>query len=255
MLRNKEIVADLDSRFLNEKRRIRIYLPKGYDGQKRYPVLYMHDGQNIVRRAEASHRSWKVTKALKRMGKEVIVVGVDCVQPRNRDYYPYKIKNTISMKGMESTSKEYLSFLIDEVKPYVDGNFKTLPEREHSYLAGSSLGGCITAYCAMTRPGVFSVYGVFSPALSMMKDLFRKDFEKYGTDMQGTYFVSVGSMEHKQFKDRPMMRDLFRRDYEMYTALLEGCGANLAKKKYYVGGEHTESHWAKQFYDFIKVLP
>lgn len=233
---------------------VRVYLPTSYDGKKRFPVLYMHDGQNIVKKARLSRQSWDVTKTLSKLKKDIIVVGVDSDIHRTEDYYPYPMALKKGKPAVPSCADAYLDFLVDYVKPMIDHRYKTLSDPKHTYLAGSSLGGLITAYAALKKKGIFGVYGIFSIAFTMADDSFIKDYKRLGTDLGGRYYLAVGDREIVQGKGIAKRRGIFKEDYETYKQLLLDSGAKLSFDKVYKGAQHREIYWAKQFPDFAKLL-
>jgi predicted alpha/beta superfamily hydrolase len=150
---------------LNRQRTVRIYVPPGYTtATKHYPVLYMHDGQNLFDNATAYAGEWGVDETLdglaQSQGLELIVVGIDNggVQ-RMTELNPWNNARFGTGEG-----KAYMDFIVDVVKPMVDANYRTLPEREHTGVMGSSMGGLISHYAILQYPKVFSKAGIFSPA-------------------------------------------------------------------------------------------
>lgn len=150
---------------LNRQRTLRLYLPPGYaTSGKRYPVLYMHDGQNLFDDATAYAGEWGVDETLDRLAKEqgleLIVVGVDNggVQ-RMTELNPWDHARFGPGEG-----ERYMDFIVNVVKPLVDKNYRTLAAREHTGVMGSSMGGLISHYAILHYPKVFGVAGIFSPA-------------------------------------------------------------------------------------------
>jgi predicted alpha/beta superfamily hydrolase len=140
-------------------RPIHVYLPPGYDQHPghRYPVLYMHDGQNLFG-PDALFGGWRVERALDRLiaagqVEPLIVIGVGNTGARMREYIP-------EADGGEAS--RYARFLIDELKPWVDASWRTLPGREHTGTCGSSLGGLVSTYLAWEHPDVFARAGSLS---------------------------------------------------------------------------------------------
>ena len=159
--------------YVDENRKVRIYLPKGYDeGEKRYPVVYMHDGQNVFTNEGAfGGCSWGVKETLEAMEQNgetdgIIVVGVDNNGERRfEDYSPWK--NTIGNAGFTVNTRGgdgalYTKFLVDDLKPWIDAHYRTLPDYDHTAVCGSSMGGLLSAYMAAAKPEVFGCAGVFS---------------------------------------------------------------------------------------------
>jgi predicted alpha/beta superfamily hydrolase len=151
-------------------RTIRVYLPRGYSENttKRYPVLYMHDGQNLFL-GMGAFGSWNAdTNAnnLIRFGKmrETIIVGVDNTSDRLREYTP---PGCSPPGGGSALGGNYASFLIDELKPVIDANYRTLPDVENTGVLGSSMGGLISAYLGWERSDTFHRIGAFSSSFQV----------------------------------------------------------------------------------------
>ncbi len=151
-------LPQMHSRFLELDRDVIVWFPPGYDEQtgRRYPVLYMHDGRQVFDPATSTWgKDWQVDEHAQHMIlngeiEPVIVVAVDCTDARMEEYAP-------SRKG-----GDYLRFLMEELKPFVDARWRTIPER--SYIAGASMGGLISFYAAWTHPEVYKGAACLSPA-------------------------------------------------------------------------------------------
>ena len=168
-------VSVLDSAFLipqlGRPRRVWIYLPPGYAASgRRYPVLYMHDGQNVFDAATSGFGEWGVDETLDslhaRGGPDAIVVAVDHGGTRRLDEYsPWR---NARYGGGEGAA--YVDFLVRTLKPYIDRRYRTLPDAAHTGVAGSSMGGLISLYAGLKYPETFGRVGVFSPALWFAAD-------------------------------------------------------------------------------------
>lgn len=150
---------------LGRERTIRVYLPPGYEtSNKRYPVLYMHDGQNLFDAASSYSGEWGVDETLNELartkGLELIVVGIDHGEAlRVRELNAWDNERFGKGEG-----RQYVDFLVDTVKPYIDKNYRTKPGRADTAIMGSSLGGLISQYAIEQYPQVFGKAGLFSPA-------------------------------------------------------------------------------------------
>ncbi|MEN9564046.1 MAG: hypothetical protein RIR73_2290 [Chloroflexota bacterium] len=155
-------------------RHVDVWLPKDYSEGKRYAVLYMHDGQNIVEAVSSiGGISWRIDQAIERLGKEVIVVGVwNHDEIRWREYLPQQPFESAAFDGVrsallkrmggESFSDLYLKHLVEEVKPFVDNTYASLPEKQSTIVMGSSMGGLISLYAISQYPHVFGGAGCVS---------------------------------------------------------------------------------------------
>ncbi len=147
-------------------RNVSIWLPPGYDaGKKRYPVIYMHDGQNLFDPSTSyGGKTWGVTEALVAMKRNAIVVGVWNTKLRGREYFPQKLfallppeqqTNMRHTYGGDPISDAYLRFLVAELKPYIDKTYRTRKGHSDTSIMGSSMGGLISLYAMAEYPKVF----------------------------------------------------------------------------------------------------
>jgi cyclomaltodextrinase len=162
---NVHVLAPLAMPQLGRERTLRVYLPPGYThSRKRYPVLYMHDGQNLFDAATAFLGEWGVDEALNELAKtkglELIVVGIDNGgEHRNTELNAWDNPDHKPGEG-----RAYMQFIVDTVKPYIDAHYRTKSDRENTAIMGSSLGGLISHYAICEYPNVFSKAGLFSPS-------------------------------------------------------------------------------------------
>jgi predicted alpha/beta superfamily hydrolase len=156
------------------RRRIWLYLPPDYaTSQRRYPVLYLQDGQNIFDEATAYAGEWAVDKTLNELAASgqdptgCVVVAIDNGGERRLDEYSPWVNERLK-KGGEGS--RYVDFLVQTLKPYIDKHYRTKPDPAHTGIAGSSMGGLIALYAGVKYPTVFGRVGVFSPAFWFAKD-------------------------------------------------------------------------------------
>ena len=159
-------------------RNLSIWLPPGYasDGEG-FPVLYMHDGQNLFDSTKAYiGAEWGVDEWISKLMAEkklpaTIVVGIWNTKYRFREYDPakpfYNLPDSAQSRLVEEwggvpLSDEYLKFIVEELKPYIDSHYNTLTDREHTTIMGSSMGGLISAYALVEYPDVFGKAGCLS---------------------------------------------------------------------------------------------
>jgi predicted alpha/beta superfamily hydrolase len=179
---------------LNRYRRIRIYLPEGYaKSKKKYPVMYMHDGQNLFDDSTAAFGEWGVDECLDSLIKKnkpaCIVVGIDNGPQRFNEYNPYDFQQFGKGEG-----DLYLEFLVQTLKPFIDKQYRTNPAKENTIIAGSSMGGLISYYAMLQYPGVFGKAGVFSPAFWTAPQI-KNVTESLSRKVNGKFFFYMGGKE------------------------------------------------------------
>lgn len=221
---------------LERKRQLRLYLPPGYaTSNKRYPVLYMHDGQNLFDNATAYAGEWKVDEtldALAREGRlEMIVVGID----NGQDKRMTELNAWDNERIGKGEGREYTDFIVKTVKPMIDRQYRTLPGREHTAIMGSSMGGLASHYAMVQYPQIFSKAGVFSPAYWTAQPSF--DFvAAKPVPKDARVFLLMGE------KEGPQMNADVKRMAEVVKKT--GHPAANTVLKIVPGAEHNEAFWA-----------
>jgi len=224
---------------LNRYRKIIVYLPPSYTtSNQRYPVVYMHDGQNLFDEATSLSGEWKIDETLDMFSakgiEEAIIIGI---------YHgdEYRIEELTPWENTENgggNGNNYLNFIVETLKPYVDSHLRTSPEREFTAIGGSSLGGLISFYAALKYPQIFSQYYIFSPSFWFSEEIFKmaEDFEKQYS--QQFYFL-CGEQESQS-----MVADMKR-----MTEILQSKGFTNRElhQKIVRGGKHNETFWSKEF--------
>lgn len=220
------------SPILNNKRDIVVWLPTSYNPiknpEKRYPVLYMHDGQNIMDPKTAYvGKDWRVDETVLKLIrqkkiKEIIVVGI-YNSPDRLDEYSW------SEKG-----QNYLKFIVAELKPFIDSAYKTLSDKDNTAIMGSSMGGLISFYAAWHYPEVFSMAGCMSSSFYYNNDRSIKQVEEYtGPKKHVMFYIDHG--EDGNVRGQRMFVELSKKGYII--------GQDI--DYYYApGAEHNEREWA-----------
>lgn len=223
----------------NRNRRIWIYLPQDYFlTTHAYPVLYMHDGQNLFDAPYSFVGEWKVDESMLTLANasssDCIVIGIDNGGGnRIEEYTPYQNPTYGGGRG-----EDYATFLVETLKPFIDNNFRTLPQPAHTGIAGSSLGGLISFYAGLTYPDVFGKVGVFSPSFwysdSLMADV--KDYEV----SPGQLFYIMGARNESSNMEP---------DIDKYIQLLraQGVAEDQIARVIRPNGAHSEWFWAQEF--------
>lgn len=239
---------------LQGTRRIWVYLPPDYETntEKYYPVLYMHDGQNVFE--NGGYGSWRVQDALNELynaGKEVgIVVAIDNGPGRLSEYSPFPGNLGSDFPGSSTTGDgdKYLEAIITNIIPYINQNYRTLTDRDNTGICGSSMGGLISYYAALKQESLFGRIGIVSPAFWYCQDDLTEYVNQWTGDFTGStrmYFI-CGDSESQSMV--PVMQDF----YDL-TKTKGYADSNLAYEVV-IGGEHNEKDWAAQItriYEFL----
>lgn len=231
---------------LGRNRRVRIYLPHNYDEiTAHYPVLYMHDGQNLFSASESFAGEWEVDETLtdfENNGYEgCIVVAIDNGgQYRINEYTPWA---NAQYGGGDGAA--YTEFIVNTLKPYIDENYRTLTGRESTGIMGSSLGGLISHYAALTYPEIFSKAGVLSPSFWFSSTVYDYSYAQPSDNNIKFYFLAGGQESNSLPQEVENMID---------TLIAAGHDENFLKYKYVANGQHSEWFWAQEFPEAFEWL-
>lgn len=240
-------VSVMDTAFfipqLNRYRKIWIYLPSSYKSSKEYyPVLYMHDGQNIFDNYTSGYGEWGIDECLdsimKNGNNECIVVGIDNGPKRLNEYNPYDNERFGPGEG-----KAYAAFLAETLKPFIDGHYRTKKDRINTIVAGSSMGGLISYYTLLAYPAVFGKAGVFSPAFWTAPGI-TKATDSLASTINGKLFFYMGGLEGDEY-----MEDMY--------GVMQQLGTKSSALIYGVTdpeGRHNEAAWRKWFPEFFRFI-
>lgn len=234
-----KIAKDVYSPQLENRRDILVHLPPSYDySSKHYPVIYMQDGQNLFDHGTSfAGVDWAVDEtmtALANDGIEAIIVGIPHMGERRvNEYNPFA-------EVWQGAGEPYVRFLTETIKPAIDRDFRTMPDRAHTGILGSSMGALISLY-AFFHTDVFGMVGAMSPALwigggRIYYDIIDQPFK------HGRVYLDNGTRESSA---RKLNELLIRKGYQR--------GVDL---KYVVehDAEHTESAWARRLPDALRFL-
>src|SRR6187431_2401772 len=225
---------------LNRTRRVWIYLPPSYSASnKKYPVLYMHDGQNVFDDATSFSGEWGVDEALDTLGlktKECIIVGIDNGgDKRLNEYCPYDFSLQGGQKG-KGEGDLYVQFLAKTLKPFIDKKYRTFKDSKNTFTAGSSMGGLISMYAVLKYPKVFGGAGVFSPAFWVGPKIF-DDIRSKGKKVNAKIYFYAGDEEGESMV--PMTLRAFNEMHKVSKSKM--CEVIRA------GGKHNEPRWRVEF--------
>ncbi len=232
-------------------RRLYVYLPRGYEaGDRRYPVLYMFDGHNVFYDSHATYgRSWGMKRYLEKTGLQLILAAVECNPEGTRrlnEYAPWDFTAT-GLGRMEGLGKVTMDWLTGELKPMIDAEYRTLPDREHTMIAGSSFGGLITLYAAVEYNAFFSRAAALSPSLWVRPGIMNEMIKGSRLASPTRVYMDLGSAEVGKHVEA--YRSMFNT-----AKLLSLSGADVAAR-IVPGAEHNEAAWEKRipvFFDYLK---
>ena len=220
------------SEILQNERDIIVWLPPGYESEllKNYPVLYMHDGQNILDpKTSFAGMDWRVDETASKLIKsgklkEIIIVGIYNNDERLEEY-------SDSEKG-----NNYIKFIIEELIPFINSNYRTKPEKENTAIMGSSMGGLISFLAAWKFPNIFGKAGCLSSSFYYDDEKAIKMVKDYKGDKK----------EIKIYIDHG--EDGLPRGQKMFCALSDKNFIIGTDIDYYYapGAEHTENAWAER---------
>jgi predicted alpha/beta superfamily hydrolase len=244
------------SRFLTSDRDIIVYLPPGYDKErgKRYPVLYLHDGQNLFDGATSfipggEWRMDETAQALIASGeiKPLIIVGVYNAGRERIDEYTPSVDAEVKQGGRADL---YGRMLVEELKPFIDGQYRTLRGPTATGLGGSSLGGLVSLYLGLKYPQVFGKLAVVSPSVWWDKRAIVRDVQAYDKRAHARIWLDIGTKESRN----PM--DAVNDTRALRDALIAKGWKENADLKYFEaeGAEHNEKAWAARAGQMLKFL-
>jgi len=229
---------------LGRQRRVWIYLPAGYATSKRkYPVIYMHDGQNLFDAYTSGYGEWGIDEILDKMPEkeESIIVGIDHGgEYRITEYDPY------DSKYGKGRGNDYVYFLAKTLKPYIDGHYRTKTDARHTTIAGSSMGGLISMYAVLKYPQVFGNAGIFSPAFWIAApDIYKYAQQQKLPAYARFYFVCGDAESDSMVADMQKMVDIIR---------AKGKGPDKTPVVIVKGAIHNEKQWNGDFPGFYAWL-
>jgi enterochelin esterase-like enzyme len=250
---------EFQSRVFRNTRFLRVWLPPGYDDAKNsgrhYPVLYLNDGQNLFEAATSyAGVEWQVDETADRLIREdavlaMIIVGIDNTgKDRIREYMPHRSMNPMMLRVQ---GRYYPDFLIKEVMPFVERNYRVGAGPENTGLGGSSLGGLIALYTAMVRPGVIGRLLVESPSLWASHRQAIKESRSVRIWPERIY-LGVGTAEAGSAeRSRTVVDDVRELAAILRRAVLSEKRLRLVVKD---GAGHNEAAWAERFPEALRFL-
>lgn len=226
---------ELEAPQLKTSKKIWVYLPLDYDqSTKKYPVIYMHDAQNLFDSKTSYAGEWKVDETLDSLKAQVIVIGIEHGNDkRMEELTPFK-----NEKYGGGNADAYLDFIVSTLKPHVDAKYRTKPKAKHTTIFGSSLGGLVSFYAVLKYPEVFGNAGVFSPSFWFSADIY--EYAKNAEKSKAKLYFLCGDSESED-----MVADLQRMTQIMSENRCD-C-KNLTQEIVIKDGRHNEKMWSEQF--------
>ena len=239
-----DVIPDVYSPELDNSREIVVYRPASYDkGTSRYPVIYMHDGQNLFDPETSFAGEWGVDRAIAhapRKARRALVVGIpNRGAERLDEYSPFIDAQRGGGKG-----DAYVDFIVNTIKPMIDDRYRTIPDAESTGIVGSSMGGLLSLYAFFRQPAHFGFVGALSPSLWYAEAAIFGWVEN-APFVPGRIYLDTGTREGPRTLSNARA---------MY-ALLEEKGYRRGRDLQWVedhGGLHNEAAWGRRF---KKALP
>lgn len=233
-------------------RRAYLYLPDSWneDQSLRYPVLYMFDGHNVFFDEDATYgKSWGMLEYMDYTQTQMIIAAVECSHDpdngRLSEYAPFSCRLP-ELDNVRGRGKITMDWFVNVFKPEIDQNFPTLSGREHTYIAGSSMGGLMSLYAVMKYNRVFSRCAALSPSIWVATERLEKMLRTARVKSDTVIYMDYGSRE---LSSHPGMAAKFRD----VTSLLLERKINLTSR-IVPGGDHSEASWERQIPFFMDIL-
>ena len=181
-------------------RRIHIYLPDDYEqSEERYPVIYMYDGHNLFYDSDATYgKSWGIKDFLDNYDKKFIVVGMECNHEGSKrldEYCPYTLSQS-HLGNIQGQGVEYMEWVVNELKPYIDATYRTLSSRENTMIAGSSMGGLMSLYSVIKHNDVFSKAACLSSSIGLCMNEIKQEIADSQLNVDTKIYLDWGSEEY-----------------------------------------------------------
>jgi predicted alpha/beta superfamily hydrolase len=239
------------SRYLEHDRTVIVYLPPHYDpaSSDRYPVLYLHDGQNVFDRATSFGEEWHVDESAENLIatgeiEPLIIVGIyNTGEHRLDEYTP----TPESERGRGGHADDYGRMLVEELKPFIDTTYNTLPSAASTAIGGSSLGGLLTLHLGLRYPTAFSRLAVLSPSIWWDERVILREVEALPHKLPMRIWLDAGTAEGVDTLDnvRALRDALVAKGWTI--------GDDLAYLEAQ-GGEHNEQSWGARVDRVLKFL-
>lgn len=233
--------------YLNATRKISALLPHDYHkSNKKYPVLYLQDGQNLFN-PSATYGDWAIDKSMAKLAEDglgdVIIIAIDHgEEERIIEYLPYYHPRFGKGKG-----NFYIQFMIDKLIPYINNKYRTLTDFEHTGIGGSSMGGLISLHAGLSNPGVFGKMMIFSPSLWISRMIFNHTKTFKPLEESKIYLYAGGQESKEHLPNAQMLETIIR------NKMVKGHNIDFHFSVNKLGN-HSEIHWREEFPKALKWL-
>ncbi|MFN7250334.1 MAG: alpha/beta hydrolase [Anaerobacillus sp.] len=242
----------------NRKRTVRVYLPNDYyeNEDKAYPVLYMHDGQNLFRDEDAGYGvCWGIADYLDQSEIEVIVVGIDCNTEgfkRLDEYSPWKSTTMSKIFPMFSEEiggegQQYIDYIVNELKPMIDEKYRT--KQAETAMAGSSMGGLISTYAACAYPTIFKKVASVSSAYWFNQEEIEHFIRESDLSSIEKFYMDIGTKEATETIDGERYVQSSRDIYAILKDKVSDCQFEIIEDAL-----HNEDAWRKRVPEIFRYL-
>lgn len=240
------------SRGNKEKRLAYIYLPESYfkEPERRYPVLYMFDGHNVFLDSDATYgKSWGMKRYMDYSKMDLIIAAVACSQDpdngRLKEYSPFTFEDE-TFGLIQGRGKSTMNWFTNSFKRMVDNRYRTIPDRDHTFIAGSSMGGLMSLYALLQYNSVYSRAAALSPSLWTAPEKMAALISRVPLYPNTVLYMDYGSEE---FHNHPSIKEdflgisnmLMERDIPVTCRIVPN-------------GTHCEANWEKQLPFFLNTL-
>lgn len=234
---------------LERETTLHVYVPDDYEQRdERYPVMYMYDGHNLFDDGDATYgKSWGLAAFLARYDKPFLVVEIECDhRGRNRldEYCPYEVRSSI-LGEIHGKGELFMDWVVNTLKPYIDENFRTYPDREATGIAGSSMGGLMAYYSVIRYNKVFSKAACLSPSLMVCPEQLKHEIKEDWIHPDTRVYLSMGT---KEFGSRHIQLFPY---LDHFAQLVQPA---MTKTHVVRDGEHNEASWEQlneEYFDYL----
>ncbi len=235
-----------------EERSVYAYLPESYEYEqdKRYPVLYMFDGHNIFFDSDATYgKCWGMKEYMDYTNTQLIIAAVECNHSpdngRLKEYTPFPFSEP-GIGKIEAKGDLTMDWLVHRFKPEIDRRYRTLTDRKHTFIAGSSMGGLMSLYAVLEYHMYFSRAAALSPSIWVAPGKLKHLIRNTHFPLHTVIYLDYGEAELGNHND---MRLQFA---EITSALIQK--GILVESRIVPGGKHCEASWEKQIPFFMNTL-